>query len=238
MIADEDQDCINARHAAWAHQAELENRERNEPMKIPVKHSMEYEPAPAGNHLALCNAVVDLGVQSQGVPPKFKRMVLLRFELPTETISYEKDGKQVTAPMTVHRKFTATMHEKGSLRQFIESWFGKPFPSDAAASEFDLKQLLGRKCLLNLTHKQVNGMTYCNVTSAAPIPKGMPADYTLHNTSMYYDLDHPDAGAFELLPEWMRKVIERRIIEPSDADKKKAAAGEAAVEDFDDDIPF
>lgn len=207
-------------------------------MKFPAKASANFETVPIGNHIAICNAVVDLGIQpGSGQYPEPKRQVYLRFELPTERITYQKDGHEMEGPMSIGRSLTASMSEKANLRKLIESWFGKKFPNDDAAADFDLQNLLGRKCLLNITHTEKAGKTYANIANATPIPKGMTAEYPQHNASMYYSLDEPDQKVFEALPEWARKKISERL-KPEVSDESENPAPAGADQDFDDDIPF
>jgi hypothetical protein len=209
-------------------------------MKFPAKASADFEIVPSGNHIAICNAIVDLGLQpGSGQYPEPKRQVYVRFELPTERIKYKKDGADLEGPMSIGRSFTASMSEKANLRKFIESWFGKKFPTDDAAADFDLFNLLGRKCLLNVTHAEKAAKTYANIQNATPIPKGMTADYPQHNESLYYSLDDHNQQTFMALPEWLRKKIDGRIRMPEseripDDEPAMATSGE----DFDDDIPF
>jgi hypothetical protein len=181
-------------------------------MKFPAKASADFAICPAGNHVAICNAVVDLGVQPGSAQyPDPKRQVYVRFELPTEQIKYVKDGQEVTGPMSIGKTFTASMSEKANLRKFIESWFGKKFPTDAAAADFDHAALLSRKCLLNVTHNEKGEKTYANISAATPIPKGMTADYPQQNPSLFFDLENPDTETFNRLPEWLQKKITERI---------------------------
>lgn len=210
-------------------------------MKFAAKPTTTFETAPAGNHVAICNGVVDLGVQpGRGKYPDPKPQVYLRFELPTERVSYEKDGKTIEGPMSIGRDFSAFMSEKANLRKFVESWFGKKFPTDDAAGNFDFSTLLGRKCLLNVTHTEKGDKVYANISNATPIPKGMTADYPQHNKSVFFDLATPDEKAFETLPQWLQKRINERIIEQP----KNGNAGNhdernpPPPADFDDDIPF
>lgn len=206
-------------------------------MKFPAKASADFENAPAGNHIAICNAIVDLGLQpGSGMYPDPKRQVYLRFELPTEQTTYQKDGQPITGPMSIGRTFTASMSEKANLRKLIESWFGKKFPTDEAASDFDLNNVLGRKCLLNVTHTEKGGKTYANISNATPIPKGMTADYEQHNPSVYFSLDSPDDRVFNTLPKWLKEKIEGRLEESKTASRSPDQP--AAAQDFDDDIPF
>jgi hypothetical protein len=171
-----------------------------------------------------------------GMYPDPKRQVYIRFELPTERIKYTKDGIDMEGPMSIGRSLTASMSEKANLRKLIESWFGKKFPSDDAAADFDLGLLLGKKCLLNVTHTEKGGKSYANIANATPIPKGMVADQKQHNASLYFSLDEPDQKVFAALPEWLQKKINERLDDAPEEDPAPAMAGAGA--DFDDDIPF
>ena len=187
-------------------------------MKFPAKASADFAICPAGNHVAICNAVVDLGMQpGSGQYPDPKHQVYVRFELPTEQIKYVKDGQEITGPMSIGRTFTASMSEKANLRKFVESWFGKKFPTDAAAADFDHAVLLGRKCLVNVTHTEKGEKTYANISNATPIPKGMVAEYQQHNPSLFFDLSKPDTETFNRLPEWLQKKVNERIEEHAPA---------------------
>lgn len=209
-------------------------------MKFAAKASADFEQVPAGNHIAICNAIVDLGIQpGRGMYPDPKHECYVRFELPTERVSYQKDGKDHEGPMSIGRTFTASMSEKANLRKFIEGWFGKKFPNDDAAADFDLKHVLAKRCLLNVTHTEKGGKTYANVTSAAPIPKGMPVDHAQHNPSLYFSLETPDDKVFDKLPKWIQEKIQNRIPEsqPTPAAQKVEQMATGA-EDFSDEIPF
>ena len=210
-------------------------------MKFAAKSSVEFTTVPAGNYVAICNAVVDLGMQpGRGMYPDPKHEVYVRFELPTEPIKYTKDGVEITGPMSIGRTFTASMSEKANLRKFIEGWFSKKFPTNDAAADFDLALILGKKCLVNITHTEKGEKTYANINAATPIPKGMTADYQQHNPSLFYDLQDPDQGTFNKLPEWLQKKLNERL---SDEKKTPLQAeqeylGNQSKADFDDDIPF
>lgn len=205
-------------------------------MKFQAKASVDFEVVPAGNHIAICNGVIDLGLQpGRGQYPDPKHEVYLRFELPTEVVTYQKDGQQVSGPMSIGRRFTASMSEKANLRKFIEGWFSKRFPDDDAASDFDFKYLIGKRCLLNVTHNEKGQKVYANIAGASPIPKGMQADQKQYNPSLYFSLEESGDAEFRALPEWLQETINKRI-EPEKQPTKTAAT--TAAGDFDDDIPF
>jgi hypothetical protein len=222
--------------AAW-HQAALDEWQQRleKPIKIPARPSTDYEPVPAGNHVAICNAIVDLGLQpGSAIYPDPKPQIWIRFELPTERVKYNKEGVEQEGPMTIHRKFTASMSEKANLRKFIESWFGKKFPNDDLASDFDVEKLLGKKCLLNVTHAEKGTKLYANIANATPIPKGMNADYPQVNPSLYFEIATSSDADFAKLPDWIKEKITNRLRE----EPKKARETAAVIEDFDDEIPF
>ena len=209
-------------------------------MKFPAKASGDFEIVPAGNHVAICNAVIDLGVQKgRGMYPDPKHEIYIRFELPTERVRYQKDGREIEGPMSIGRRFTASMSEKANLRKFIESWFGKKFPDNDSASDFDMELLIGKKCLLNVTHTEKGDKTYANIQGASPIPKGMSADYAQANPALFYDLLDHDPAVYENLPEWLRKIIDDRIDDRLDrsGSRELDPVGTGAAE-LDDDIPF
>jgi len=204
-------------------------------MKFPAKSSPDFKVCPEGNHVGICNAVIDLGLQPGSVQyPAIKHQVYIRFELAGEPIEYLKDGKPVTGPMSIGATFTASMNEKASLRKFIENMFGKKFHTNETAADFEMKNLLGRRCLLNITHNEHGDKTYANIATATPLPKGMVSQEPQHNPSLFYSLDEPDPKVFNALPEWMRKKIEARV----QKELPPMPAGAPDDPGFDDDIPF
>ena len=201
-------------------------------MKFQAKNTSDFTPVPAGNHVAICNAIVDMGLQpGSALYPEPKHQVYLRFELPTERISYAKDGRDVEGPMSIGRTFTASMSQKANLRAFIEAWVGKKFPNDERAAAFDIFQLLGKKCLLNVTHVEKGERTYANIAGASPIPKGMKADYTLVNDLIGFDLELPDEQMFARLPEWLGEKINKRL-NPKTPEKVSAGDFGDSVDDI------
>lgn len=207
-------------------------------MKFPAKPSTDFTAAPAGNHLAICNAIVDLGLQpGSKMYPDPKHKVYIRFELPGERVRYTKDGQEVEGPMSIGVTFTASMSAKANLRKFVESWRGASF-TDAQAEDFDFNKLLGQRCLLNVTHTEKDGKVYANIKTATPLPKGMNSTEPQENPSLFFDLSAPDPKTFAALPEWLRRKIESRIRpEQHDADPGYDKDDVAPAE-LDDDIPF
>lgn len=82
-----------------------------------------------------------------GVPDDVKERptVWLGFELGAKTPEGDK-------PLSIRKKFTASIHEKASLSIFLERWRGRPF-TDAEKQRFDTETLIGIPCQLNIIHK-------------------------------------------------------------------------------------
>ena len=97
-----------------------------------------------GMHSAVCIWVVDMGMQETNYGDKHK--IYIQFEV-DETINI--DGKD--KPMVIGNKYTLSLHEKSNLRKVLEGWRGKAFTPEEEAG-FDIKYLLGKPCLLNITH--------------------------------------------------------------------------------------
>lgn len=188
----------------------------------------DFKRAPAGSHIAVCNLVADCGLQpgSQQFPSP-KRKLYLRFEIPSERVEYEKDGKQVEGPLTIGSFYTASMNEKATLRKHLEGWRGKGF-SDTEAAGFDISKLLGKSCMLTVIETESGGKTYSNITGIGRLPKGIP-EPEAENSLLYYAGD--DESQFQALPKWLQEKIEGQI-RPS-----RPAANEAHGNsgDFDDD---
>ena len=190
-------------------------------MKFPARQSgSDFKICPAGVHVGICNMVADLGFQEQrGRYGGTKREVYIRFEIPELPISYTKDGKEISGPMSLGRRFTASMSEKANLRAFVEGLFSKKCPSQRAADDFDVSSILGRQCLLTIVHEEGREKPYAKIMSASPLPQAMATMYRQHNASINFSLDEPDDAQFNALPEWLRETINTRIEAPTQYNK-------------------
>lgn len=161
---------------------------------------------PTGSHTAVCFGVIDVGThlkRSKQFGDKFKRQVLLRWELSDEMVAGE-DG--VERPMVISQRYTLSMHENAALRAVVHSWLARKL-SDSEAASFDLHSLAGMPCQIVVTQDEGNdGKTYDNVASVAPLPKRMAAPTQVHDTQVYSLDDGPPPGDF---PQWLKDLIGR-----------------------------
>jgi hypothetical protein len=165
-----------------------------------------FEPIAAGSYAARCYSMVHIGTVTGTFEgqEKVQNKVRITWELPTELkVFKEENGEQ---PMIISKEFTLSMHEKASLRKFLESWRGKGF-TEAEAKSFDITQLLGKPCLVSILHKVKDGKTYAELSSVSTLPKGMVCDAQI-NPNFEFNYEPFDQDKFLSLPEWLRKKME------------------------------
>lgn len=196
----------------------------------------DFEPMPSGNHVAICDMVVDLGLQethSAKYGDKVKHQIYIRWQCPDERLSWtDKDGNEREGPRVIGRVYTLSLHENALLRGDLENWRGKSF-TRSELEGFDVAKLLGAACMVNVTHDERDGRTYANVSGLGRLPKGLTPPKP-ENSLVLYDDDHPDA--YDDLPEWLQNKIDSRVKDttgPVNTGQDRSLEGE-----LDDDIPF
>lgn len=205
---------------------------------LPKPNEKSFELTPQGNHIAVCYRVIDLGTQAgewMGKPNR-KHKILISWEIPDELMD---DGK----PFTISQRFTWSMAENASLRQVLESWRGRAFvETDFGANGFDIKNLLGVPCMLNVVHESKNGKTYDNIKSIAKLPKGTTTKAAVNDPCfVWLSREEFSQVAFEKLSDGLKAVLQatpeyKMMSEPGsirDADQGTPRT----LEDMDE-IPF
>lgn len=170
-------------------------------MKIKDRAKPKTPTIEPGVYMALCVGVIDLGEQYSEKYKNYSNKVQIVWELPTETV--EVDGKQ--EPKQLSKEFAVATKSGCKLRSCIESWVGRKM-DDEAFSEFDLFDLIGRPCQLNVLNSESG--EYSNVDNVIPVPKGMP-DMTSDTPTIRWDMDAWDNAVFDKLPEWVKDKIKK-----------------------------
>lgn len=170
-------------------------------MAIAKSSGGTFEPVPQGTHQARCFAQISLGTQhSEQYPDSFK--VMLMWELPEQVI--DREGESI--PMVISKEYTCSLNEKANLRRDLVSWRGREF-TDAELAGFDVAQVVGAPCLLNVIQTQnTKGKTYSKIASISPLPKKMQAEKQVH-ASVKYEIEMGKGEVFQKLPEWVQKKI-------------------------------
>lgn len=199
----------------------------------------DFAPPPAGTFPGICYRILDLGTQDttfQG-ENKEQHKIMLSWEIRDDE-AVMTDGR----PMTIHQRYTWSMHEKALLRKHLESWRGKKFvESDFGEGGFDVRKLLGVSCMLAIVHAESGGKTFANIAAISKLPKSMNAGQ-LHNATMFLWLSREgfDQVEFEKLSDGIKTTIKKSpeyhdMMTGSGAETR-AARGMGSM--VDDEIPF
>lgn len=160
-------------------------------------------PIEEGTHMGVCNMLIDLGMQFNEVYKNSSRKVLIGWEIPDETIELD-DGPH---PRQISKRYTASLNEKSTLRSDLAAWRGRDFTPEELAA-FDLRNIVGASCLINVIHKESNGKTYANIGNIMALPKGM-AKGKLSEPAVIFDLDTDPVEDVEKMPKWIGDIIKK-----------------------------
>lgn len=204
---------------------------------IAKKTGSNVEPCPAGNHIARCIAVIDLGTQIKSFKGKNtpQRRARITWELPEEQKVFKtENGMQ---PYLLSHEYTLSLSDKAILRKDLASWRGRDFTQQELEG-FDLKNILDKCCMLNVIHKQKEGSSdvYANVSSVAAMPKGIEIKARI-NPLVFFSLEEYDEKVFSSLNETTRAKIQlspefQKISSPNHFDTSTQS------ELTEEDIPF
>ena len=202
-------------------------------MLLTDKGGTEFEQASAGNHVARCVGMIDIGTHQSEYQGKttYARKIVVRFELPNELMS---EGDYAGKPFLVSKYYTASLSEKANLRKDLESWRGRPFTVEEL-NGFDSKNILDKPCMVNVVHTEKKK---AKVASIAPVPKGLEIPPRI-NDILYLSLqpDEFKRDVFEGLSDYWKGEIMKS---PEWAELQGSAPKKAATkfDDFESDIPF
>ena len=201
-----------------------------------------FESTPSGMHLARCYRIIDLGTQKSeymGVS-KLLHKIMLGWEVHGTDDNGAplkmKDGR----PFAMFKNYTFSWAEKANLRADLQSWRGKPF-SQEEMRRFDLKNVLGAWCMLNVIEKPgADNKMYVNVAGVAPVPAmiknaGLP---TAVNPNEMFTLSDPDMTMFQSFSDNLKKKIMASPEWEKLQNKTPAPVPVASSFEEDEDIPF
>lgn len=220
------------------------------------KRTVERNPIPKGNHVAILAKVIDFGLQPRAAwqgkekPPAYE--VELTFEFPKFTIDVDGEAK----PMHLSKRIT--------MSAFKESNCVKMYSILDPDNEFkgDFGKCIGTAVMATVVHDvgkgKYEGRTFDKIAGISPFPDidGLEKP-SLYASGLVFDTSNPDLAVWDTLPEWVHdriksgpefkgskldKMLQRRNGNDP-GDDVSAQVSDAAVEDgaeptFDDDIPW
>jgi hypothetical protein len=149
--------------------AQLQQKDKHmSNLTLTSKDSGDFKPHPEGIHPAACVDVMDLGLVETEFQGQ-KRMVN-KVKLVFESEQKTEDGKNCT----VSKNFTASLHPKAKLADFLGKWRGRPV---TPGETIDLAKLIGASCTLVISHQQnMTGKTYASIDAVSkPTKKVTPS---------------------------------------------------------------
>lgn len=200
------------------------------------KGGKDFTPIPEGTYTAVCYGVIDLGKQYNEKFGQSSNKVLILWEFPEEI----EEGQEL--PRTFSQRYTASLNAKSKLRKDLTAWRGRDF-TEAELAEFNLANILGVPCLIQIIHRENAGKTYANMASIMALPKGTPRPAPKHEL-ITFDLSEDELSKIDDMPEWIAELIKgsETYKERVDESRGKAASKPMTVnaDDFDDgeDCPF
>lgn len=171
-------------------------------LKVSRNGGASIEPIPEGSQIGICVGLYDIGAQRDERYDKVNRKVIVTWELPEVTMQGGEHGGE---PRLISKTYTASLSDRAVLRADLESWRGRAF-TEEELDEFDLVNILGKPCMLQIIHNSANGgKTYANIKSVTQLYKGIPVPepftplkaFDMDSDSWRWDLDHGG------LPEWV-----------------------------------
>lgn len=171
-------------------------------IQIPKFVASNREVAPAGRHLAVLSALVEVGTQVSTyagrttIAPKIQTT----YELPNMRHS------QTGEPLKVTQLCTLSMHPKANLRKNIEGWMGKGM-TDEEANAFEFSWMFGRHCMLDLISTVKGSTVYASIARILPVPDGTALPEAV-NDPVFFSLAEPDLKVFASLSIGMQMMIQ------------------------------
>jgi len=201
-------------------------------MSLVARQGNSIDPIEAGNHHGICVAVIDLGTQYNDRFQKEQPKVMITWEL----IDFPIESDNSDGFRLISREYTAVLSEKSNLYADLISWRGRDFTPEELEG-FNIKNVLGANCLVNVVNIAKNNKTYSNVTAVAKLPKGMTAKKGTYQ--LIYDMDEDVEAIPEGVPDWIKEKIKKSrewiaAVNPQDYDEP--AVTDTDVDDSD--IPF
>lgn len=202
-------------------------------MKLPAPtEGGNFERPPAGMYPAICYRIIDLGTQPSDYQGerKLKHKILISWEL-HDSEATMADGR----PMTVHKRYTWSMHEKSSLRHAIGSWRGKAL-TDAEIPNFDIESLLGKVCYISIVESDKG---YANIASVNKPPKGFEAPEMVNpKTFLFLNPNEFDQAVYDSLGESLKLTIASSPQYKALKNGTPQQYSENPADGMDDEVPF
>lgn len=166
------------------------------------KTASQVAPMEAGTYIAICVGIVDIGEQKSDLYNTYAHQVVFIWEIPSARIEVEGEDK----PRWLSEFYRVSLNEKANLAKMLTSWRGKAFTEDEADG-FDLSEMLGKACQLQVLLAARNDEAACNrIAGVFGLPKGFESP-AAESPLLLYSIEDGENETFKALPEWIRGKI-------------------------------
>lgn len=209
---------------------------------------------PAKSYLAVVCGVYDLGTQSGGAYGA-KHQILIAWELHNRKGPVRDKEARV---LTISNFYTLSFGDKANLRRDVESMLNRRFTETEAKEGYDVEDLLGIACRLQVEHGFKADNTPKDLVGSIMALDEDDEQPKPELNHVYFEIIGPSCDIPKEVPEWIQKIIKKspewlgkdatseRNPAPARApllpQRRPAPAGvsgsSADDDDDDDDIPF
>lgn len=158
---------------------------------------------PEGTHVARVIGIIYLGTIKGSFGDNYK--VRITWELPTETHVF-KEGEEAK-PFVVSKEMTLSMHSKSVLRPIVEGVLGVAL-KDEEAYAFDVDEILGKECLINIINEDKESGKYTEVKTTSKLLKGVTCPPAVNETKIL-SYDKWDEDYFKTLPNFIKDKMSK-----------------------------
>jgi hypothetical protein len=170
-------------------------------------NSKEFKIAPAGLHMARLFSCIDLGHQATEWAGETKIMhkVVLTWELHGDDDNGHPLQTDDKKPLIVSKRYTVSLGDQARLRQDLEAWSNKKMTAEDRKN-FDLKNLLGKFCMVNITHSEDG--KYANISGISPVPSALRAAQPegINPPKIFWLQDYKQED-YDALPKYYKEKI-------------------------------
>ena len=199
-------------------------------LTLECKDTGNIKPHREGIWPAICLDVVDVGMvwtEFQG-----QRKLVRKLKLVFETEDVGEDGKRGI----VTKNFTASLHPKAKLAEFLGKWRGRPV---TPGESIDLGKLVGACCTLVISHqKNLAGTTYASIDAISKPTKAVTASGTYDGAAMRQRIEEWKAKDAVAAPAVPAPRPAASTPAPASAPVPTKSPAAPAAPDFDPEVGF
>ena len=180
-------------------------------MKLKNNSKPPREPIKGGTYYGVCVHAIDIGEQKASFKGGYSAKFLWTFELfrlenfKMVPVMYEEDG--VMKPFDLSITMNNSNHMNSNVAKHLSSWLDDETVDEDFMEKFDTNDVVGHCAMLKVVLKE-NG--YNDIKTINALPEGFPVPE--HGMELIrFDMDPWDQEAFDELPDWAKRRIQKSV---------------------------